>query len=282
MKKLPLYVALDLDEEEKALSVARKTAPYVEGFKIGPRLYFKSGPSIILKLKPYGKVFLDFKFFDIPSTMCSAVQSAFNQGVDMLTVHALSGAESLKKLADLESKLNQTGFKTSQSSEASPSINQDIKYENSNKIKRDFKILAVTVLTSFSDKTLPPPLCGKPLPSLVESLSDLVIESGLSGLVCAGHEVSLIRKKYPTAYLLTPGIRLSVNQSADSHKPGDNKPDSQKPGTEDQKRVFTPLKALEAGANGLVIGRPIYESPDPAGVCARLQQELHKSTTISG
>ncbi len=300
MKKLPLYVALDLDEEEKALSVARKTAPYVEGFKIGPRLYFKSGPSIILKLKPYGKVFLDFKFFDIPSTMCSAVQSAFNQGVDMLTVHALSGAESLKKLADLESKLNQTGFKMSQAPEASSFINQDIKYENSNKIKRDFKILAVTVLTSFSDKTLPPPLCGKPLPSLVESLSDLVIESGLSGLVCAGHEVSLIRKKYPTAYLLTPGIRFDKSAGdhkpggyisddnkldshrLDDHKPRDNTPGDNKPGTEDQKRVFTPLKALEAGANSLVIGRPIYESPDPAGVCARLQQELDKSTTISG
>lgn len=231
MKKLPLYVALDLDEEAKALSVAKATAPYVEGFKIGPRLYFKTGPSLIEKLKSYQcKVFLDFKFFDIPSTMLFSVKSVFNMGVDMLTVHAMAGEESLKRLAEWEAELRK---------------------------KKDVRILAVTILTSFSQDTLPPPLQAKPLLSSVESLSDLAFKSGLKGLVCAGHEVALIRKKYPEAYLLTPGIRLS-NQE----------------GKADQKRVFTPQQAIESGADALVMGRPIYESADPAGVCARLQNVL--------
>ena len=57
MKKLPLYIALDVDEEEKALFIAKETSPYIEGFKIGPRLLLKQGTSIISKLKNQGENF---------------------------------------------------------------------------------------------------------------------------------------------------------------------------------------------------------------------------------
>ena len=229
MKKLPVYVALDLDEEEKVLSLAQEISPYVEGFKIGPRIGLKNGSSIISKLKSYGKVFLDFKFFDIPSTMLSSVQTAFDLGVDMLTVHALAGEESLKQLAELEARL---------------------------KMQRDFRILGVTIITSFSSENLPPLMRTRSLFSHVESLSDLVIKSGLNGLVCSGSEVAHLRKKYPNAYLLTPGIRFNLDS------------------VQDQKRVFTPQKAIEAGASALVIGRSIYKAADPVGVCTQLQKEL--------
>ena len=229
MKKLPIFVALDVDKEEKALFVARETAPHVEGFKIGPRLFLKYGPSIISKLKIKGKVFLDLKFFDIPSTMESAVQSAFDIGVDVLTVHAQVGEESLKNLAKWEAKL---------------------------KRKRDFKILAVTVLTSFSQRNLAPLSRTQSLLSHIESLSDMVMKSGLKGLVCSGEEVAHLRNRHPEAYLLTPGIRFSSSP------------------TQDQKRVFTPKRAIKAGSSALVIGRPIYESKDPSGVCTQLQKSL--------
>jgi len=229
MKKPPVYVALDVDEEKRALLIAGKTCPYVEGFKIGPRLYLKYGPAIISKLKPYGKIFLDFKFFDIPSTMMFSVRTAFHLGVDMLTVHAQAGEESLKRLADLETRL---------------------------KLKRDFRILAVTVLTSFSYRSLPPLMRTQSLFSHAESLSDLVVKSGLSGLVCSGDEVAHLRKRHPHSYLLTPGIRFILNR------------------TQDQKRVLTPRRAVQEGASALVIGRPIYESADPAGICMQLQKEL--------
>ncbi len=242
MNKLPLYVALDLNEEKKALLVARETSPYIEGFKIGPQLYLKSGPSLISKLSPYGKIFLDFKFFDISSTMISAVQSAFDLGVDMLTVHALAGEESLNRLAELQTKLNR---------------------------KRDFRILAVTILTSFSQENLPPSLQTHSLLSHVESLSDLVIRSGLNSLVCSGNEAAGLRKKHPKAYLLTPGIRFAEKDSYDT--PFLSRPVNTK---EDQKRIFTPQKALSAGVNTLVIGRPIYESTNPAEVCVWLQKKL--------
>ena len=229
MKKLPVYVALDLDTEEQALLIAKEIAPYVEGFKVGPRLCLRNGASFLSKLKSYGKVFLDCKFFDIPSTMLSSVQTAFDLGVDMLTVHALAGEESLKKLAKLENDL---------------------------RIERDFRILAVTVLTSFAQRSLPPMMQPQSLYSHVESLSNIVMKSGLTGLVCSGGELISLRKRYSKAYLLTPGIRFASSP------------------TQDQKRVFTPQKAIQDGASALVIGRPIYQSKDPVGVCARLQKEL--------
>ena len=229
MKKLPVYVALDLDTEEQALLMAKEIAPYVKGFKIGPRLCLRNGSSFLSKLKSYGKVFLDCKFFDIPSTMLSSVQTAFDLGVDMLTVHALAGEESLKKLAELENRLN---------------------------MERNFRVLAVTVLTSFTQRSLPPMMQPQSLYSHVESLSNIVMKSGLTGLVCSGSELISLRKRYPKAYLLTPGIRFASSP------------------LQDQKRVFTPQKAIQDGASALVIGRPIYQSKDPVRVCARLQKEL--------
>jgi len=228
-EKLPIYVALDLDDKDKALLIAKKVSPYVEGFKIGPRLYLKEGQSMINQLKPYGKIFLDFKFFDIPSTMVSAVKTAFDLGVDMLTVHVAAGKESLRQIADIETHLNS---------------------------KREFKVLAVTMLTSFSRSTLPPLMQPYSMASHVESLSDMAVKSGLSGLVCSGEDLKFLKKRHQSTYLITPGIRFLLSKK------------------QDQKRVFTPRKAIEAGANGLVIGRPIYQSKDPVKVCLKLIKEF--------
>ena len=271
MKKLPIYVALDVDNEAQALNIAKTLAPYVEGFKVGPRLYFRKSPSLIPQLKSYGKVFLDFKFFDIPSTMLSAVEAGFELGADKVTVHAQAGLESLTKLAKLEARLN---------------------------AKRDFKILAVTLLTSFSKNSLPFLARAFSIPSHVESLSDMVLKAGLRGLVCSGHELKFLRKRHPKAYLVSPGIRFEsalkrntiggeftgvASDTSDMSDKALSKKDStqikvgQKPNriyAEDQKRVFTPKQALLAGANALVIGRPLYESSDPQGLCKKLSLSL--------
>lgn len=227
MKPLPLYVALDVEDEQRALWIAREVRDQVEGFKVGPRLFLKASQSFILKLKAFGKVLLDFKFFDIPSSMVGAVESAFNLGVDSVTVHANAGAEALSQLAALEQRL---------------------------KVQREFRILAVTILTSFSQRTMPYLTRHHTILSQVEILSDLVIKSGLSALVCSGQELQILRKRYPSAYLLTPGVRMSRQVS------------------EDQNRVCTPKEVLQAGANAFVMGRPIYEVDDPAAICRRIQK----------
>ncbi len=211
------------------MSLARQTAPYVEGFKVGPRLFFKSSRQFVPRLKKYGRVFLDFKFFDIPSSVVAAVQAAWDQGADLTTVHAHNGADTLRLLASLQLRL---------------------------KAKRDFRILVVTVLTSFTRSLLPAFLKPFSLPLQVESLADFSVRQGLNSLVCSAEEVGILRKRHPQAYLLTPGIRLVES------------PDG------DQKRVKTAPQALKAGASALVMGRPVYQAPDPVKVCVQLQESL--------
>ena len=233
MKILPVYVALDIDSEEQALVLAKQTASYVMGFKIGPRLILKSSSTFIEKLKALDKkVFLDCKFFDIPNTMLASVQAAFDRGVDLVTIHAQAGESALRQLSQLERQL---------------------------KIKRDFRILAVTVLTSFSQRELPASTRCFSISRQVEWLADMVIRSGLSGLVCSGHEARFLRNRYPHSYLVTPGIRFSDCVQTDSS---------------DQNRIMTPVQALKAGVSAMVIGRPIYESSHPEQVCSELQKSL--------
>ena len=102
MHKLPIFIALDVDNEKTALSYAERLHPYVLGFKVGPRLYFHAGSSLIKKLSQWGAVFLDFKFYDIPSTMAASVRACFNEGIQYVTVHAKAGKTALSQLADLE------------------------------------------------------------------------------------------------------------------------------------------------------------------------------------
>ena len=102
MNKLPIFVALDVDDEKTALNYAERLNPYVLGFKIGPRLYFRSSLSLIKQLSKWGPVFLDFKFYDIPSTMEASVRACFDKGIQYVTVHAQAGKTALSLLADLE------------------------------------------------------------------------------------------------------------------------------------------------------------------------------------
>lgn len=108
------------------------------------------------------------------------------------------------------------------------------------------KLVAVTVLTSLGQHDLSELNIHTPIDQLVLSLAQLAHESGLDGLVCSAQEASKIRQIFDPSFLLvTPGIRLS---STEHH---------------DQTRVALPADALAAGANYLVIGRPITQHPQP-------------------
>lgn len=217
--RMPLFVALDLDSDVEALKIVELTAAYVGGFKVGPRLVVRYGPPLLKEIAARAPLFIDNKYFDIPNTMEAAVQASFDTGASYTTIHAQAGREALTRLAKLETSLNQT---------------------------RPFKILAVTVLTSFSAETLPDVLRPMAIPEMVQDLAKLVIDCGLSGLVCSPEEVASLRKAFPQAFLLTPGIRMAGADIGD------------------QKRVADPLTALKNGSSALVVGRPICEAENPA------------------
>ncbi len=214
--KNPLIYALDVDSEEEAFKKLQPVIDLVGGVKIGPRLNYRYGAKFISKIAEQVPVFVDNKYFDIPTTMHAAVKASFEAGATLVTVHALAGLEALKSLAQLEVELNRV---------------------------RPFKILAVTILTSWEESSLPESFHSWPIENHVKSLSQLVYQSGIRGLVCSGHELDLISQK--DFFKVIPGIRLSSDP------------------TQDQKRVMTPKQVMKAGAQALVVGRPILQSADP-------------------
>ena len=225
----PIFLALDLDDKDSAIEMARAVSPYVGGFKLGPRLCVKYGSRFISELTEWGPVFVDNKYFDIPSAMESAIRTTFNAGATFATVHATCGPVALRRLAELERELNS---------------------------EREFKILAVTVLTSFDSESLPANWSKDPIARQVESLAKEVVESGLSGLVCSTHEVQNLSHQFPGSFLVTPGIRFPTESQGD------------------QVRILGPRETMEAGASALVVGRPIYRAENPVAAAKRFSESV--------
>lgn len=122
---------------------------------------------------------------------------------------------------------------------------------------RRMKLLGVTVLTSLDDGDLAATGQRGPAAEQVRRLALLARDSGLDGVVCSPHEVAALRAACGEGFLLVvPGIRPAGAAAAD------------------QKRVMGPRAALEAGANYLVVGRPITEAPDPAAAARAILAEL--------
>lgn len=115
-------------------------------------------------------------------------------------------------------------------------------------------IVGVTVLTSSGEKELKSINIEQPVETVVSNLTNLANHSGLDGIVCSALEVSSLRQQVGKDFLLvTPGIRLEGDRHGD------------------QKRIMTPERAIEAGADYLVIGRPITEANNLFSVVARLK-----------
>jgi len=222
----PICVALDVDDRDQALRLADDLADIVGGFKLGPRLCLRYGQSFIREVVARGPVFVDCKFFDIPSTMVASVKACREAGASLVTVHATAGAEGLKALADLENEINAVGVHQG----ATP-----------------FRILAVSILTSWQESSLPSSFKPQNLNQHVIDLAQDVVRSGLKGLVCSAHELKDLQflMESKNLYAVTPGIRLSLGE------------------THDQKRVMGPKEALDEGASLLVVGRPILEAKNP-------------------
>jgi orotidine-5'-phosphate decarboxylase len=227
----PIFVALDVDDASYAIELAQELKDVVGGFKIGPRLVMRGGSSFVQKISQLGSLFVDMKHFDIPSTMSAALKASFDDGASFATVHLLSGREALIECTNLENQLNQ---------------------------QRPFRILGVTVLTSWTNASYPPSFKSLCPEEHVSQLSQFALSLGLRGLVCSAHELNKVSAEH---FKVVPGIRLE----------GDEKGD--------QQRTSDPKNAMKAGANILVVGRPILTAPD---IKAKAQQfvELSKSFTV--
>lgn len=131
------------------------------------------------------------------------------------------------------------------------------------------QLLAVTVLTSLDPQQLQQDLqIEQDLPSYALHLARLAQAEGITGAVCSAREVADLRRHLGPGYcLVTPGIRWQQREGA-APMPG-----------EDQVRIVPPEVALRAGANYLVIGRPITQAADPALTFSRLCKQLEGTCT---
>ncbi len=117
----------------------------------------------------------------------------------------------------------------------------------------DLMLLGVTILTSSDETTLREVGVGASMEEQVLRLAKLGVESGIGGIVASPHELKALRSAHGTKIkIITPGIRPTGSVAGD------------------QKRAMTPAEALKAGADYLVIGRPITAAPDPLAALERI------------
>jgi orotidine-5'-phosphate decarboxylase len=238
-----LIVALDFPTLEPALELAQSFSSLVGIFKINIHLFTAEGPSALAKLSNLGPgIFLDLKFHDIPNTVKGAVGSAMAlHGVQMLDVHALGGLEMMRAAAKAKNEAEGTKL-------ALP------------------KLLAITILTSMDNPALRAVGVAGPASRRVVQLARLARKAGMDGVVASPQEVRAIRRACGKDFLIVvPGIRPVV---------GGGPTGGRKHKTDDQARVATPAEAIRAGADYLVIGRPITGAPDPVAATQAILEEI--------
>jgi orotidine-5'-phosphate decarboxylase len=230
----PIIAALDVPTAEQALALAAQIAPCVAAFKIGSELFTAAGPDIVRRLRQLGAQV----FLDLKFHDIPNTVARAVAAAARLEVHMLTvhalGGSAMMRAA--EAAARQAAQETGR---AAPLV------------------LGVTVLTSADANALAEVGCDPSPARQVERLAQLAVRAGLRGLVCSPLEIVMLRQILPeNVQLVTPGIRT-----------GAEPPD-------DQKRTLTPREALEAGADWLVIGRPICAAPDPRAAAERILASL--------
>jgi orotidine-5'-phosphate decarboxylase len=160
-----IYCALDRPDLAGALALARALDGVVDGFKLGLEFVTANGPDGVRRVVDLGRpVFLDLKFHDIPNTVAGAIEAARALGVAMLTLHVAGGPELLR-----------AAVHATHAREPCP------------------RLIGVTVLTSLDDADLAALGIAEKVPAHVARLTDLALDHGLDGIVCAPHEVAALR-----------------------------------------------------------------------------------------
>jgi len=236
-----LVIALDLDSDREAMVLVDELIGEVGMFKVGHQLFTAYGPDIVRRIRDKGgRVFLDLKYHDIPNTVAKASAEAVKLGVSIFNVHALGGLDMMKAAA--------SAAKEEADRRSSPLP----------------LVLAVTILTSMDDTALRRELkINRSLRREVSHLAELAQRAGMSGVVASPLEITMLRKAIRGRFVvLTPGVRPAWA------------------GKDDQKRVMSPGEAVAAGADYLVVGRPVLKSPDRRAAVQKIIHEIEQGLAV--
>lgn len=187
-----IIVAMDFDNTNDCLALARRLSPQDCRLKVGKELFTSAGPRVVEELMMLGfEVFLDLKFHDIPNTTAKAVKAAANLGVWMVNVHASGGERMMIAAREIL--------------EQSPG--------------RRPLLIAVTVLTSLEDADLQAVGFQNSAQQQVARLAQLTRHCGLDGIVCSAQEARDLRNLLGQDFcLVTPGIRLPDSPKDDQRR----------------------------------------------------------------
>ena len=235
MSQNQLIVALDVENLAAANELVTTLFDNIKWFKIGKQLFTAVGPASVKLLREAQKnIFLDLKFHDIPNTVSGAVASGTRIGANMINMHTSGGLEMMRAAGEAAEK---------QASEL------DIPKPT---------LLGVTLLTSVDEANFQRDFgTQRKLRDQVAYLAELSQKAGLDGVVASPLEIELIRKVCGNDFVIvTPGIRPEWAASNDQH------------------RMMTPSEATAAGADYIVVGRPITASDNPREAVKRILQEI--------
>ena len=230
----PIIVALDVPAPESALKLAEQLAPVVGGFKIGSELFTGAGPDIVRRIRERGALV----FLDLKFHDIPNTVAKSVAAAVQLDVQMLtvhtSGGMEMLKAAE------QSAAETAWKAGRTPPL-----------------VLGVTVLTSLDAGALKEIGLDANVEYQVRRLAAVATKAGLRGLVCSPLEIAALRKILPAqVQLVTPGIRTGSEKA------------------DDQKRTLSPREAIAAGANWLVIGRPIYAAENPRATAEQILASL--------
>ena len=238
--KQKLIVALDVETAGAALVLFEELRNVTGMFKIGSQLFTAAGPDIVRQIVARGgRVFLDLKFHDIPNTVAAAGIEATRLGVSIFNVHASGGVEMMRRTADAI---------------ADTAVREGMERP---------KVIGVTLLTSMDDKALQQINIDVPAKTFVTNLARAASDGGLDGVVASPQEIKLIREAVaqPDFLIVTPGIRSGADAA------------------DDQRRTMTAAEAVRAGADYLVVGRPITAAVDRVEAARRIVSQMTEAHT---
>ena len=230
-----IALALDVDNDHDALAIVAELKDSVGVFKVGHQLFTAYGPDIVRRIIGMGgRVFLDLKYHDIPNTVAKASAEAVKLGVSIFNVHSLGGIDMMKAAAE-------------SAKETAEKYNLPAPM-----------VLAVTILTSMDEKSMRKELkITRSLQREVAHLARLAQRAGMHGVVASPQEIKMLRRAVRGAFvILTPGVRPAW---ADK---------------DDQKRVMTPREAVKAGADYIVVGRPVLKAMDRKAAVEKILEEI--------
>ena len=218
-----VIVALDTFSLDAAKKLLKELEGAVEFYKVGFELFTAHGWAAVDLVRKFGgKIFLDLKLHDIPTTVAKTAAVICEHEIEMFNVHTLGGPAMMKEVRRV--------------------VDERVKIAAKKPL-----ILGVTILTSHTPENLSQDLgISRGLNEQVLHLAGLAKEARLDGVVCSPLEIEMIKTALGSSFqVVTPGIRGAADAKGD------------------QKRTFSAAEAVDAGADYIVIGRPITAAENP-------------------